>query len=389
MRIAQLANFYGPRSGGLRTAVDALGRGYVAAGHERILLVPGEQDTWAETDAGLVVTFRAPPLPGTGYRVVLEPWRIHDVLDRLRPTSVEVSDKLTMVAAATWARRNRAGSVLLSHERLDTHLAPRVRWRAGLVAGVDALNRKLLRRFDEVVVTSAFAAEEFARVARRPVRQIPLGVDLETFHPDRASSARRPKGDVPRLVHAGRLSREKQPALAVATAVALHRQGFAFQFDVYGDGPDRAALVRLAEDAPVTFHPYVGDRIALAARLASADVALSVCPVETFGLAVLEALACGTPVVTSDRGGGRELVTEASGAWAPPQPELLARAVMDVLRRPRSDVRKAAREQAERYPWAATVKAMLEVHERASSRRGMKAVAPGYLCKDRLRSETT
>ena len=44
MRIAQFANFYSPTSGGLRTCVDELGRGYTALGHERILVVPGPED---------------------------------------------------------------------------------------------------------------------------------------------------------------------------------------------------------------------------------------------------------------------------------------------------------------------------------------------------------
>ena len=41
MRVVQVANFYGPRSGGLRTAVDRLGAEYCAAGHEVFLIVPG------------------------------------------------------------------------------------------------------------------------------------------------------------------------------------------------------------------------------------------------------------------------------------------------------------------------------------------------------------
>ncbi|MCA3768150.1 MAG: glycosyl transferase, partial [Cutibacterium sp.] len=43
-RIAQLANFVGPVSGGMKVAIDALGKGYVAAGHERILVIPGPKD---------------------------------------------------------------------------------------------------------------------------------------------------------------------------------------------------------------------------------------------------------------------------------------------------------------------------------------------------------
>ncbi len=372
MRIAQLANFYGATSGGLRTAVDALGRGYAAAGHERFLLVPGAEDSWTEDENGVVVRFRSPFLRGTPYRVVVRPWRVRAALDRLRPTSVEVSDKTTMVAAARWARERGTGSVLVSHERLDTHLAGRVPWRRGLVAGTNTVNRALRRAFDEVVVTSRFAAEEFARAGGqgRAVRRIPLGVDLTTFRPGWATDP-----PVPRLVHLGRLSREKRPDLAVATAVALHRQGVAFRLDVYGDGPDRDALVRLAGDAPVTFHPYVRERRAAARVLAAADVALSVCPVETFGLAILEALACGTPVVTADQGGGRELVTRESGAWAAPEPGALAAAVLAVLNRPPLERRVAARRQAERYPWSRTVEAMLDVHAAAASPVGSSAAS--------------
>ncbi|UUZ60703.1 hypothetical protein [Nocardioides sp. B-3] len=41
MRIAQLANFIGPASGGMKTAIHALGEGYVEAGCERLLVIPG------------------------------------------------------------------------------------------------------------------------------------------------------------------------------------------------------------------------------------------------------------------------------------------------------------------------------------------------------------
>lgn len=413
MRIVQLANFYGPTSGGLRTAVDALGRGYVAAGHERALVIPGPKDCWRQDENGVTVMLRSPQLPGTSYRVVVEPWRVRDVLERLRPTSVEVSDKSTMLAGARWAARNGTGSVLLSHERLDTHLAPRVGWRRGLVTGTNAVNRVLRRSFDEIVVTSAFAAEEFVRLGGSLVHRIPLGVDLTTFHPDRRHAAgevndvievchvtdashvnasddantgltpmsvdRQPAAteDVAHLVYAGRLSMEKRPDLAIATAVELHRQGVAFRLDVYGDGPDRETLVGMAGDAPVVFHPYVADRTALAVRLASADVALSVCPVETFGLAILEALACGTPVVTADQGGGRELVDAAAGAWAPPEPAALAAAVRTVLARPRRERREGARRRAERYPWRSTVDAMLGVHASVARATDRWSVAAG------------
>lgn len=359
MRIAQLANFVGPASGGMRTALRALGTGYVDAGCRRLLVVPGPEDARTSSPLGDVVQLRAPRVGG-GYRLIVEPWRVTEVLEQWGPTSIELSDKLTLLPVARWARRNGVGSVLLSHERLDDMLALRTGLDGTAKVSVGLLNRLLVRSVDTVVVTSSYAHDEFRDVAATagcPVVRVPLGVDLDTFRPH-------PRGpvEVLRLVHAGRLSREKSPHLAVATAVELHRRGVPVRLDVYGVGPHRDELVEVAGDAPVRFRGYVDSPARLSRALAHADVALSVCPGETFGLAVLEALASGTPVVTADRGGARELVDETSGAWGAPDPVALADAVLAVAARPVAERRAAARERAERYPWSTTVESMLEVH---------------------------
>lgn len=373
MRIAQLANFVGPASGGMRTALQALGEGYVEAGHRRLLVVPGPLDSRTSTPLGDVVQLRAPRVGG-GYRLIVEPWRVIEVLEEWRPTTLELSDKLTLLPVARWARRTGVGSVLFSHERLDDMLAMRTGLDATAKVSAGLLNRGLVRSVDSIVVTSRYAEAEFGRLALAadcPVVRIPLGVDLRTFRP-------RPvvrEGGV-RLVHAGRLSREKSPHLAVATAVELHRRGVPVRLDVYGVGPHHDELVALAGSAPVHFHGFVASRAGLSRRLASADVALSVCPGETFGLAVLEALASGTPVVTADRGGARELVDIGSGGWGAPDPASLADAVLEVVERPVALRRVAARARAERYPWSATVASMLEVHAGLAIRRS-RSRAPG------------
>jgi alpha-1,6-mannosyltransferase len=360
VRIAQLANFIGPASGGMKHAVDALGRGYVDAGAERLLVIPGPVDAVTSTAAGDVVQVRAPRV-GSGYRLIVEPWRVIDVLERWRPSSVELSDKLTLLPVARWARRRDVGTVLISHERLDDMFAMRTGLDTGAKASIKVLNRLLVRSFDAIVVTSRYAEAEFRDVADNvgcPVRRVPLGVDLDTFRP---RTTPEPDG-VLKLAHVGRLSREKSPHLAVATAVELHRRGVPVSMHVYGAGPHLDELVELAAGAPVRFHGFVESRVELSRAIASADVSLSVCPGETFGLAVLEALASGTPVVTADRGGARELVDAASGAWNTPDPAALADAVLDVAGRPERRRRTAARHRAEQFPWSRSVERMLDVH---------------------------
>ena len=251
-------------------------------------------------------------------------------------------------------------------------LASRTGRVTGSLASIALLNRLLVRTFDRVVVTSEYARSELAGVAASagcPVDQVPLGVDLATFQP--MSGAEPRDRDVLRLVHAGRLSREKSPALAVATAVELHRRGVAVRLDVFGSGPHRHELEELAGDAPVVFRGHVADRRELGGHLAGADVALSVSPHETFGLAVLEALAAGTPVVTADRGGARELVDASCGGWGH-GPEAMAEAVLRLAERPRDETRAAARRRAEQFPWSTTVRRMLAIHRRGADRPWVK-----------------
>lgn len=369
-RIAQLANFVGPSSGGMKTAVEMLGRHYVESGAARLLVTPGSRDLVERTTVGTLVQLRAPRVGG-GYRLILEPWRVLGVLASFRPTSIEISDKSTLLPVTGWARRAGVGCLLFSHERLDAMLSLRTGWQSGIGAGVSVLNRVLARRFDAVVVTSRFAAEEFLAHATR-VHRVPLGVDLDVFHPRRGAPA---DDGVLKLAHVGRLSREKSPHLAVAAAVALHQRGVPVHMDVFGSGPHEHELRAIGRGAPVRFHGHVTDRGTLAAYLASADVAVSACPGETFGLAILEALACGTPVVTADRGGGPELVDADCGEHGAPEPEALADAVSRLAARDPGVRRRAARRRAERFQWAETARAMLELHRDVTAGQTVSATA--------------
>lgn len=113
MRIVRLANFVTPRSGGLRTALRELGRGYLAAGHDPVLIVPGTRASDETTPQGRVISLPGQSIPFTGYDVMLARRRISQLLQALRPDSLEVSDRTTLRWTGRWARRHscwRAGS---------------------------------------------------------------------------------------------------------------------------------------------------------------------------------------------------------------------------------------------------------------------------------------
>jgi len=366
VRVVQLANFYGPATGGLRTAVDALGRGYTAAGLERALIVPGAAWSVDETVDGTRYTVAARRVPGgSPYRVITDLTSVRALLDELAPDRLEISDKLTLHRLTSWARDHEVPTVLVSHERLDAVLSPRVPRGLPLRRAVDQWNRRLAGAFDAIVCASAFAAGEFARVGATNVVRAPLGVDLSLFHPDARGGRPTSGTDELHVVCVGRLSREKRPDVALDALRHLRDAGVPARLTFVGDGPSRPRLVDAARGLPVTFTGHLRERVGIAVVLAQADVALAPGPHETFGLSALEALACGTPVVVADTGASPELLGRAPvGIATACDGQAFAAAARALTVEPVGTRRAAARRRAERYPWSRTVATLLELHTR-------------------------
>ncbi|MFP5220638.1 MAG: glycosyltransferase, partial [Actinomycetes bacterium] len=344
-RVVQLANFVTPTSGGLRTALQHLTAGYSEAGHEVVQVLPGPRDAVEETPAGRRVLLRAPEVPGTGYRVLTDVDRVLRTLDALGPDRLEVHDRTTLRRAGRWARAHGIPSLVVSHERLDRWLHQWLPSRLPLDAAADRTNAALAAAFDTVVCTTAWAADEFLRIGV-PVRRVPLGVDLEVFRPQRDCRPWLAGERELLLVSATRLSKEKRPDLAVAAAAELHRRGHRVRLVVAGDGPMRRSLGRQARGLPVVFAGHLEGRLRMARLLGAADVVLAPGPVETFGLAALEALACATPVVVSRHSALRDVV-RAAGRHCPSSGFCIADAVEELMAVPEEVRRAAARSRAE------------------------------------------
>lgn len=357
----QLANFYGPRSGGLRTAVDQLGAGYVAGGHEVTLIVPGAQ--WREEllPSGVVrIEVPAPQIPCTGGYRVADPRRVSSVASGLRPDVIEVSDRLTLRGMGRWAARRDIRSVMISHERLDRLFAQTMPMRCARPVA-DLANRRTAEQYDAVVCTTQFAQQEFERIGVRNVHRVPLGVDLDLFHPRRRHVEERSAVAERLLVHCGRLSVEKHVERSIDSLAALRNSGVSARLIIAGDGPRRAGLQRRARGLPVDFLGFVSGRSTVAELLASADIALAPGPHETFGLAALESLAVGTPVVVSETSALAQIVTPHCGGSSKNTADGFAAEIARVLELPADGRRIAARLRAEQFGWPASVSGMLSV----------------------------
>ena len=370
MKIIHIANFYGPKSGGIKTTLHNLGTEYGKIGYKFIYVVPGKSFSREETGHGGCITLPSWVIPFSGgYRVIKSNRQVKTILNSLKPDRIEVSDRFTLSSLGNWAKKREIPAVVFSHETLRGLV--KNYFGISLKSFVGWHNSRLAGKFDFVVTTTEFAAAEFKEIGTSNVVQVPLGVDLETFSPAHRNEelrAKMIKGGEVLLVHCGRLSPEKKPERSLQTLRELLNRGINARLVYIGSGPLHKKLYDSSRDIPVTFWGYVANKNLLAQMVASADVSLAPGPIETFCLAALESLASGTPVVASETSAVGEFLSDDSGDFvgltAANSGAAFADAIEIILDKIKEDssLSDRCRLQAEKFPWSATIYKLDTMH---------------------------
>lgn len=348
MHIVQLANFVTPTSGGQRFALESIGQKYVARGHQCTLVTPGKRGEVRRDGRRTYVQVPGIRVPFSGgYRAIVRRKALRKVLLELQPDVIEVSDKTTLAWVPLWAKAHGIRTVLFSHERVTDVIHERFPSWLPVDRIIYPIIQKMKSRADAVVCASRYSADEFADVADK-LRIIPLGVDHDVFHP--RDTGVEPT-EIPLVLFAGRMSFEKRPHVAVAAARELALRGIRAKFVFAGDGPMLQKLRKTVDELDVEFIGRVSDRNHLASLMSSADVCIAPSPFETFGLSILESLACGTPVIVANSGAGIELISGGCGLAVEPTGAMVADAIMLLLLESRDLLRRRCVQRAREMSW--------------------------------------
>jgi len=353
LHIADMTMFYAPASGGVRTYLEAKHRRLqLYSGVRHSILVPGG----AYRHSGGIYEVPAPPLPfGKGYRFPVRraPWC--NLLRSLHPDLIEVGDPyMTAWAALEAGRRLDVPVIGFYHSDLPLLVSNRIgNW---LGTNLNGYVTRLYGSFDRVLAPSQVMAEKLLALGVDNVFVQPLGVDLETFRPQRRDPQLRRELGLPEdtrlMIFAGRGSREKNLPILLETARQLGK-------------PYHLLLVGSSMPHRVPDNVTVIDRFCPAAEvarlMASSDVLLHAGNQETFGLVVLEAMASGIPVVAARAGALPELVPFHAGRLCRPlDARAMAQAVQELFEDRPTLLGAQARQHVElHHAWDAVVAGLL------------------------------
>ncbi len=290
LRIADVALFYGERSGGIRTYLEAKA-GFAArtGAFEHHLVVPGRPANATDEHRHEQPSVRL--AASNGYRIPLGSAGLQATLRELEPDVVLLHDPYwTPRLASRAAHETGAAVIAVHHSSAALHAA-------GL-PGPQGVYKRALRRWYRrayLEVDAVMSVVDPGPDADRPsTLLLRLGLD-PAFHP-RPETVR-----ADHVLYVGRLSREKG-LRELLEAAAVSDQPWPLV--LLGTGPaadtlsERARQLGLGDR--VRFAPYLTDRDALAHAYAGARCVVLPGAHETFGLAALEAAACGSPIVTAD-----------------------------------------------------------------------------------------
>jgi phosphatidylinositol alpha-mannosyltransferase len=365
VRIALVCPYAWEAAGGVQVHVGNLATRLLDRGHQVIVLTPtisAASEPWVRSVGRPVrIGYRGTvaPIAPLSYR------RTRGALAALRPDVVHVHEPLTPSSSMYATLTARAPVVATVHAYLD-------RSRAMELAG-PAL-RRIWRRVTIGVAVSEAAALFLRRTLPDAALEIvPNGVDVDAY------AVATPRDDLPagrRILWVNRLDTQKGFPVALAAFSKVLAKIPDAMLVVVGEGKDREALGLLTESARarIDMRGAIPNEQVPAFHAACEVFVSPAVGQESFGIALVEAMAAGRPIVATDIPGYREVVNDGVEGLlvAPRDPEALAAGLVRVLTEPGLAARlgEAGRERARTFDWPLVVDRLEELYGRALERAG-------------------
>jgi glycosyltransferase involved in cell wall biosynthesis len=392
-----ITNSYHPASGGVRTFYHALMEEANRQHRFVRLVVPGAETTVEEVgEFARIYSIKSPRVPvlDRQYRWMLPhtyasrgETPLRQILAAEKPDLVEVCDKFWLLYLSGVLRRRWIPDVPvpvivgLSCERLDENMAAYIsRGRLARRICQEYVRRCYVPRFDFHLAASSYIADEIRRLlppdSQERLHVCPMGVDFRRFNAksnrslERAELLRQIAGTSKSVVilYAGRISKEKNLTVLPEVLRSLLKPGSPdYRLVIAGNGPLadelRKSLERAAPGRSIIVGQCQRDRLAVLYR--AADIFIHPNPREPFGIAPLEAMAAGLPVVAPGSGGILTYANSTNAWLTEPTSAGLAEAIRSVQSNPGKRLQKVecALHTAKEYAWPRVTRNFFQLYD--------------------------
>ncbi len=357
MRVVQLYKSYPPVLGGIEKHIQTLAHGLPRYGVEVLVVVCSQDRHGAAWRDGPAMVLRLPRL----FQLSSAPVSLA-MFWNLRRLEAELLHLHMPYPPGELA------AMLSDKPLVTTYHSPVVRQRL-LGALTSPITSKVLSRARAVVVSNPITASMVKGRYQMgdKVRVVPFGVDLERFHPASEGEAAGP----PRALFVGRFRYYKGlPVLLAALSKVPD-----LRLTLAGNGPGRGRAELLARqlglEGRIDFLGDVSEEV-LPELYRSHDIFVlpSNSPSETFGIAMLEAMASGLPCISTELGTGTSWLNRhrETGLVVPPNdPDALAQALQALAadRKLRRTLGRAARKRAEAFGLRTMLEAVVKIYREA------------------------
>ncbi|MDP6193175.1 MAG: glycosyltransferase family 4 protein [Prochlorococcus sp.] len=359
MKIAFFTETFLPKVDGIVTRLTKTVQHLVEAGDEVLVFCPeGCPDEYM---GAKLVGVPAMPLPlYPELKLALPRPAVAEALEAFQPDLVHVVNPAVLGLGGIWLAKTSGIPLVASYH---THL-PKYLEHYGMGMLEPLLWELLKAAHNQAVLNLCTSTAMVTELSEKGIQNTALwqrGVDTELFRPELRSDSMRSKllgehdDQGALLLYVGRLSAEKQIERIKPVLDALPQARLA----LVGDGPYRQQLEKAFENTATNFVGYLeGEE--LASAYASGDAFLFPSSTETLGLVLLEAMAAGCPVVGANRGGIPDIITDGVNGclYEPDGTDGGSASLISATQRllgndvERQGLRKAARQEAERWGWA-------------------------------------
>jgi glycosyltransferase involved in cell wall biosynthesis len=370
VKIAFFTETFLPKVDGIVTRLTKTIQNLVQAGDEVTVFCP--EGCPSSYMGAQVVGVPAMPLPlYPELKLGLPGPGVSDALESFKPDLIHVVNPAVLGLGGIWLAKTNNIPLIASYH---THL-PKYLEHYGMGMLEPLLWELLKAAHNQATLNLCTSTAMVQELSEKGIQNTALwqrGVDTDIFKPELRDKQMRKRllgkfsDEGSLLIYVGRLSAEKQIERIKPVLEALPSTRLA----LVGDGPYRQQLEKIFQGTSTTFVGYLSGN-ELASAYASGDAFLFPSSTETLGLVLLEAMAAGCPVVGANKGGIPDIISDGeNGCLYNPDGEndgalSLIKATQKLLGNEveRTEMRKAARSEAERWGWAGATKQLRSYYE--------------------------